>query len=207
MSVTVLIADHQDVMRAGLKSMLAKSAAEVVAEADNPKEMMRLIKKHEPHVLVLDVRFAGDDGFEVLADIKRRHPSLPVLVWSTGDNPTYVCRAIALGADGYLPRGLDRADLLAVLRQVAAGRKAWTKEQLATFTGAPEPHDRIDVHLTPREREVLRQLAYGLPNKEIALALGISFETVKEHIQHILRKLKYTDRTEAAVWAVRNGMA
>jgi DNA-binding NarL/FixJ family response regulator len=207
MSTTLLVADHQEVMRAGLRSLLQRSNIEVGAEANNPKELMRLLKKNEPAAIILDVRFAGEDGFEVLSELKKKYAHIPVLMWSTSDNPTYIARAIALKAEGYLPRGLERAELLSKIKQVVSGGHSWTPEEIEHYTGVPVFPDTITIHFTPREREVIRQLSHGLGNKEIALALGISYETVKEHIQHILRKLKFTDRTEAAVWAVRNNLA
>jgi DNA-binding NarL/FixJ family response regulator len=128
---------------------------------------------------------------------------------STYDNPTYVARAVALGASGYLMKGLSRDELVAAIRRVAEGGDAWTREELRRVTGAlatPRVMADVEVPLTQRESEVLRQLAFGLTNKEIAQALGISYETVKEHVQHVLRKIGVSDRTQAAVWAVRKGL-
>ena len=207
MSTSILVADHQEVMRAGLKSMLQRTSIEVVAEAKNSKELMKLLKKHAPNGIVLDVRFAGEDGFEVLSQIKKKFPDIPVLMWSTSDNPTYIARAIALRADGYLPRGLERAELLSKIKQVVAGGHAWSPEEIEHYRGVPEFPKSVTIHFTPRERETIRQLSHGLGNKDIAMALGISYETVKEHIHHILRKLEFKDRTEVAVWAVRNDLS
>lgn len=206
MNVKLLVADHQEVMRIGLKSLVSRSTIEVVAEASTETELMRLLQKQLPCVLVLDVRFAGEDGFATLAKIKRKWPALPVLMWSTDDNPTYIARALALRAGGYLPRSVSRNELLSSIRAAAAGEEAWSPEQKKQYTGAPDLPAGVRVPLTPRERETLRQLGHGLSNKEIALALNIGYETVKEHVQHILRKLNATDRTQAAVWAVRNGL-
>jgi DNA-binding NarL/FixJ family response regulator len=206
MSVKLLVADHQEVMREGLKNLISRSVVKVVAEANTNREAMRMVQKHKPDVVILDVRFAGDDGFQTLNKLRRKWADLPILLWATSDNPTYVCRAMALKASGYLTRGTGRAELLAAIRTAASKGDAWTEEQINTFTGAPELPAKMNVHLTPREREVIRQLAYGLSNKEIAKALEVSFETIKEHIQHILRKLDFKDRTQIAVWAVRNGL-
>jgi len=206
MNVTLLVADHQEVMRVGLKSLIQRSNAEVTAEAGSENELMRLLQKQLPRVVILDVRFAGEDGFSTLVKVKRKWPELPILMWSTDDNPTYIARAMALGACGYLPRSVGRNDLLESIGTAASGKEAWSAEQKIQFTGAPEIPPGIDVPLTLRERETLRQLGHGLSNKEIALALNIGYETVKEHVQHILRKLNASDRTQAAVWAVRNGL-
>jgi DNA-binding NarL/FixJ family response regulator len=108
-----------------------------------------------------------------------------------------------------LLKGSTREQLLQAIHKVATGDNAWTREELRRITGAlatPRLASDVDVPLTQRESEVLRQLAFGLTNKEIAQTLDISYETVKEHVQHILRKLGVTDRTQAAVWAVRKGL-
>ncbi len=111
-----------------------------------------------------------------------------------------------LGAAGYLLKGASREELLAGIRKAASGENAWSREELRRITGAlatPRLAADVDVPLTQRESEVLRLLAMGMTNKEIAQSLHISYETVKEHVQHILRKLGVSDRTQAAVWAVR----
>lgn len=206
MNVKLLVADHQEVMRVGLKSLLDRSTVEVMGEAGTESELVRLLQKQLPQVVILDVRFAGEDGFSTLVKIKRKWPELPILMWSTDDNPTYIARAMALGASGYLPRSVGRAELLNSIRVAALENEAWSPEQKIQFTGAPEIPPGVEIPLTLRERETLRQLGHGLSNKEIALALNIGYETVKEHVQHILRKLNASDRTQAAVWAVRNGL-
>jgi DNA-binding NarL/FixJ family response regulator len=152
---------------------------------------------------------ADGDGLNTLGRIKLDRPAMPILIFSTYDNPTYVARAVALGANGYILKGTSKDKLVEAIRQAAEGQSVWTREELRRVTGAlatPRLVADVEVPLTQRESEVLRQLAFGLTNKEIALALHISYETVKEHVQHILRKLGVTDRTQAAVWAVRKGL-
>jgi DNA-binding NarL/FixJ family response regulator len=108
-----------------------------------------------------------------------------------------------------LLKGASRDDLLKAIKNAASGENSWTRDELRRVTGAlatPRLNADVEVPLTQRESEVLRQLALGLTNKEIALALHISYETVKEHVQHILRKIGVSDRTQAAVWAVRKGL-
>ena len=134
---------------------------------------------------------------------------MPVLMFSGFDNPTYVARAVALGANGYILKGTNKDKLLDAIRRTAKGENIWTREELRRVTGAlatPRLATDVEVPLTQRESEVLHQLALGLTNKEIAQSLQISYETVKEHVQHILRKIGVTDRTQAAVWAVRKGI-
>lgn len=209
MSIKLLIADDHEVVRSGLKSLVAGTDIKVIAEAATGEAAVRLAMKHEPDVVLLDIRMPEGDGLNSLGRIKLERPNMPVLMLSTYDNPTYVARAVALGASGYLLKGTSREKLLEAIRMAAQGQSAWTRDELRRVTGAlatPRLAADVEVPLTQRESEVLRQLAYGLTNKEIALALHISYETVKEHVQHILRKIGVTDRTQAAVWAVRKGL-
>jgi len=206
MGIKLIVVDEQEVMRSGLKSLVSRSSISVVAEAKASREAIRLVQKHKPDVVMLDVQLKGTEGFETLSRIKKKWPDMPVVMWSSLDNPTYVARSNALGAAGYLPRSAGRRQLLATIRSAAAGKNAWLPEHYEQIVDEMELPEDLDVPLTPREFDVLRQLSFGLSNKEIAQALHISYETVKEHIQHILRKLDCTDRTQAAVWAVRQGL-
>ena len=149
------------------------------------------------------------DGLAALGRIKLDKPDLPVLLFSAFDNPASVARAIALGASGFLLKGCSRDELLSTIRAAAAGENVWSREKLRSVSGAlrtPRLASNLEVSLSEREGEVLRQMARGLTNKQIAQAMNISYETVKEHVQHILRKIGLTDRTQAAVWAVRNNL-
>ena len=206
MPIKVLVVDDHEVLRSGLRALFEGTDIKVVGEASNGKDGLRLTNEKAVDVVVLDVRMPDLDGLNVLGRIKLDHPQLPVLMLSTYDNPTYVARAVALGAAGYLLKGADGQDIVAAIRKAATGQAIWTREELRRVTGAlatPRTASEVEVPLTQRESEVLRQLALGLTNKEIAQALSISYETVKEHVQHILRKIGVTDRTQAAVWAVR----
>jgi DNA-binding NarL/FixJ family response regulator len=206
MAIRVLLVDDHEVVRRGLKSLFEGTDIHVVAEAANGQDALKLIKEKRLDVVLLDVRMPDMDGLNVLGRIKLDHPDLPVLILSTYDNPTYVARAVALGAAGYVLKDAERSKLLDSIRGAASGQAVWTREELRRVTGAlttPRLNAEVEVPLTQRESEVLKQLALGLTNKEIAQALHISYETVKEHVQHILRKIGVTDRTQAAVWAVR----
>jgi len=209
MSITLLIADDHEVVRTGLKSLFAGSDIEVIAEASTGEAAVRLALELNPDVVLLDIRMPEGDGLNALGRIKLDRPDLPVLILSTYDNPTYVARSVALGASGYVLKGTTRENLLQAIHTAAEGQTSWTRDALRRVTGAlatPRLAADVEVPLTQRESEVLRQLAFGLTNKEIALALHISYETVKEHVQHILRKIGVSDRTQAAVWAVRKGL-
>jgi DNA-binding NarL/FixJ family response regulator len=209
MSIKLLVADDHEVVRAGLKSLLNGSSIEIVGEASGGDEAVAKAMELKPDVVLMDIRMPGGDGLNALGRIKLDRPELPVLVFSTYDNPTYVARAVALGASGYVLKGTPKEKLLEAVQKAAAGESAWTRDELRRVTGAlatPRLNADVEVPLTQRESEVLRQLALGLTNKEIAGALHISYETVKEHVQHILRKIGVSDRTQAAVWAVRKGL-
>jgi len=204
--IRLLIADDHEVVRSGLKTLVAGTEVKVVGEVATGAEAVKYALENEVDVVLIDIRMPDGDGLTALGRIKLDKPDLPVLILSTYDNPTYIARAVALGASGYVLKGCTRDGLLASIRSAAAGESAWTREELRRVTGAlatPRLTADVEVPLTQRESEVLRQLAYGLTNKEIATTLHISYETVKEHVQHILRKIGVTDRTQAAVWAVR----
>lgn len=205
-TIKLLIADDHEVVRCGLKTMLAGTEIEIIAEVGTGEEATAYALNNDPDVVLLDIRMPNGDGLTSLGRIKLEKPDMPILMLSTFDNPTYVARSVALGASGYLVKGCTRDHLLQSIRTAAAGESAWTRDELRRVTGAlatPRLAADVEVPLTQRESEVLRQLAYGLTNKEIAAALHISYETVKEHVQHILRKIGVSDRTQAAVWAVR----
>jgi DNA-binding NarL/FixJ family response regulator len=209
MSIRLLIVDDHEVVRCGLKTLVEGTDVEVVAEASTGEEAIQMAAKHKPDVVLMDIRMPGGDGLTALGRIKLDHPDVPVLMLSTYDNPTYVARAVALGAAGYVLKGAPRERLLETIRTASRGESTWTRDELRRVTGAlatPRLSADVEVPLTKRESEVLRQLALGLTNKEIAQALSISYETVKEHVQHILRKVGVSDRTQAAVWAVRKGL-
>ena len=209
MSIRLLIADDHEVIRNGLRSMVAGSEIEIVAEAATAEEVVGFVITHRPDVVLLDVRMPQTEGLNCLNRLKLDYPNLPVVMLSTYDNPTYVNKAYAVGAAGYVLKGTSRNRLLELLRKAAAGESTWRREELRRVTGAlatPRLNADVEVPLTQRESEVLRYLVQGLTNKEIAQVLEISYETVKEHVQHILRKVGVSDRTQAAVWAVRNGL-
>jgi DNA-binding NarL/FixJ family response regulator len=210
MTVKVLVADDHEVVRSGLVSMLAGSEVKIVAEAGNGADAVKLAVKHKPDVVLLDIRMPGADGLETLDKIHREVPKTRVVMLSTYDNPTYVARAVALGASDYVLKGASRKELIATIVAAADGKSPSANGELRRVASAmskngnPVPGE--DVPLTTRETQVLRHVALGLSNREIGHSLSISIETVKEHVQNILRKISLSDRTQAAVWAVRKGL-
>jgi len=207
--IRLLVADDHEMVRLGLKSLLEGTEIEITVEAATGEEAVRQALSKEVDVVLLDIRMPHGDGLTALGRIKLEKPRLPVLILSAYDNPTYVARAVALGANGYVLKSAPREELVEAIRKAAKGENIWTRDELRRVTGAlatPRLASDVEVPLTERESEVLKQLAHGLTNKEIAQALHISYETVKEHVQHILRKIGVTDRTQAAVWAVRKNL-
>lgn len=206
MAIRVFVVDDHEVVRVGLRAIFESTSIEICGEASTAAEVAEQVERLKPDVLLLDIRMEGGDGLNTLGRIKLDHTDLPVLIYSAYDNPTYVARAVALGAAGYVLKEAPAEDLIRAIELVSTGASSWTREELRRVTGAlatPRLSADIEVPLTQRESEVLRQMALGLTNKEIAKSLSISYETVKEHVQHILRKIGVTDRTQAAVWAVR----
>ena len=194
----------------GLKAMFEKSDIRVIAEASDGNAAIKLAKKHRPNLALLDVRMPGGDGLSCLGRLKLDLPEIPVVMFSSFDNPTYIARAFCgtgrcrIHSKRHQPREDHQRDSGCSQR-----RFDLVERRFRRVTGAlalPSVVSDSDVQLTKREGEVLKQLALGLTNKEIAQSLGISYETVKEHVQHILQKLAVTDRTQAAVWAVRRNL-
>jgi DNA-binding NarL/FixJ family response regulator len=208
--IRLLIADDHEMLRSGVKALLAGTEIKVIAEAATVQAAVKYALEHEVDVVLLDVRMPDGDGVTALGHIKLDKPDLPILMFSEYDNPTYVARAVALGAGGYLLKGCTRDELVEAIRKAAAGESVFTRTQLRRTTGAlatPRLAADVEAPLTQREGEVLRQVAKGLKNKQIAEVLHIGCETIKEHVQHIFGKIGVTDRTQAAVWAIRKGLA
>ena len=204
--IRLLIADDHEMIRGGVKAILAGTEIKVIAEAATVQAAVKHALEDELDVVLMDVHMPDGDGVTALGRIKLEKPDLPILLFSAHENPVHVARAVALGASGYLLKGCTRDELVSAIRKAAAGESVFTREELRRTSGAMAAQ-RVatdkEVSLTKREGEVLRQMAMGLTNKQIAEVLNINYETVKEHVQHVLRKIGVKDRTQAAVWAVR----
>jgi DNA-binding NarL/FixJ family response regulator len=210
MAVTVLVVDDHEVIRRGIASLVEGSDIRLVAEAADGEEATKLARKHKPDVVLLDVRMGGKDGLDSIKRIRSAAPNTRVVMLSAFDNTTYVARAVSAGAHDYLLKSATRKELLEALAGAASGAPPTRAGEFKRIAGAMsqrEPPANSDVPLTPRETQVLRQIALGLSNKEIGESLEISVETVKEHVQNLLRKIALEDRTQAAVWAIRHGLA
>ncbi|MDG2382063.1 MAG: response regulator transcription factor [Pirellulaceae bacterium] len=209
MSVSIVIADDHAVVRTGLLNLLKNTEIQVVGEAKDGNQAVAQTLKHSPDVVLMDIRMGGTDGLEALEQIREQSPQTRVIILSTYDNPTYVARSVALGANDYVLKSSTRDELVSSIRRAAGGAppadesilEKIRRSMLRRREGVGD-----DVPLTNRETQVLRHIALGLSNREIARSLSISVETVKEHVQNILRKINASDRTQAAVWAVKKGL-
>lgn len=209
MGVRLLIVDDHELVRSGLKTLLSDSGIDIVGEAANGPDAVRQARKLKPDVVLLDIRMNDGDGLAALEEIHAQQPETRVVMLSTYDNPTYMARAHALGASDYVLKGASTDVMIATIKAVAAGEAPSRHGELQKVAGTMATRQKQvdgEVQLTQRETQVLRHLALGLSNKEIGQSLSISIETVKEHVQHLLRKMDVTDRTQAAVWAVRRGL-
>lgn len=208
MTVKLLVADDHQIVRKGLATLFRDSDIKIVDEAENGKQAVERTLKGKPDVVLMDVRMKDSDGIDALEKIRKKLPEIPVVMLSTYDNPTYVARTVALGANDYVLKGSSRERLIDSIRRAAKKESPAEDSVLFKVKSAMEKRRLEDdeLPLTSREMQVLRHVAYGLSNREIGRSLGISIETVKEHVQNILRKIDATDRTQAAVWAVRKGL-
>jgi DNA-binding NarL/FixJ family response regulator len=212
MSIKLLVADHDEIALAGIRVLLNGADVEIVGEARTGTELLRLFEETKPDVVLLEALLPDQDGLQVLERIRRITFEAPVLFFSAHEVPGYIARAVAMGANGYVLKSADSSELSEAIRRASVGDDTWTKRLLrqvssALRLGLSSAGVDTDGLLTPRENEVLQLVTAGLKNKQIADKLGISSETIKEHVQNILRKVGVSDRTQAAVWAVRNGIA
>ena len=208
-TTTLLVAHPKDLIRAGLRVMLAGSNVKIVGEASDASNTLTLAKKHKPTAVLLDVGIPGGDAFELVQTLAKPLPATKVVFVTEIDNPTYMARARAVGAINCLLMGFSQRELIAAIENAAAGKPVLGAGNFGRVTASLATREKgpaLDAGLTPRESQVLSHVAFGLSNDEIARSLEISVETVKEHVQNLLRKLAVNDRTQAAVWAVKSGV-
>jgi DNA-binding NarL/FixJ family response regulator len=209
-TVRVLLVDDHAIWRGGVKSMLEDTEFEIVGEASSGAEAIEQARTLQPQLILLDIRMSGGDGLDALGVLKREHPTTAVVMLTTYDNPTYLARAVAGGAAGYLLKGVERDELMETLRQIVNGESLLSPQDLTRSLRGIDPQSAgaadLIQPLSERELEVLRLLSTGLSNRDIAPILFISESTVKTHIEHIISKLGVSDRVQAAVWAARHGL-
>ena len=207
-SISLLVAYPQELIRAGLRAMLSGSPVKIVGEASDAPSTFTLAKKHKPAVVLLDAAIPGGDAFELVTRLTKALPATKFILLSAIDNPTYMARARAVGAANFLLHNVTQKELVVAIRTAAAGKRAMDTGPFTKIAASMEGQEQgtVETGLTRREEQVLRHVALGLSNQEIAGSLEISVETTKEHVHNIFRKLAVNDRTQAAVWAVKSGV-
>ena len=205
MAITAVIADDHEAVRLGVISLLDGLKIKIVGEASTAMQAVSMTRKHKPDVLLLDVRLPEGDGLTALSLVRKQCPETAVVMFSGYDNPTYIARSVALGASDYLLKGCSCRELISVIEAADSGKSPSNVGQMMDIAATMKNKEQIET-LTNRQSQVVRNIALGLSNREIAAALYISVETVKEHVQHALSKLGCRDRTKAAIWAIKNGV-
>jgi DNA-binding NarL/FixJ family response regulator len=211
MRIRVFAVDDHHVALSGLRDQMQLAGFQLVGTASTGKNAIEQLKTLQVDVILIDVRLEDMDGLAILESVRECFPDIPVVMFSAYDNPTYVARAVALGASEYILKTADSRTTKLAIEAAHRRDPAHPDGNLARVDSlmrhevdaAKLPRD---MPLTGREAQVLKHLALGLSNKEIAQSLSISVETVKEHVQNVLRKIKAKDRTDAAVRAIRSGM-
>ncbi len=200
--IRVLLADDHPALRMGLRVLLDRAPdIEVVGEADDGEAALALIERLTPDVAVLDCQLPGIEGAAVAKAVARRGLPVRVVALSAYDDDRYLAGMLAAGAVGYLLKNEAPGQIVAAVQAAMRGERLWTPEQSARVERWRAEVARVRDSLTEREREVLRLVADGLSNKEIAQALHITVRTADFHVSNILRKLSVISRVEAAVWA------
>ncbi len=209
MPVRLLIVDDHEMIRRGITEMVASTDVQLVGEAANAEAAVAAARRLKPDVVLLDVRLGGKNGIDAIKRIRSAAPNARVVMLSAFDNSTYVARAVSAGAHDYVLKTATRKELLDAIGGAAKNAAPARSSAFRRMAGAMANRQAAsaEVPLTPRETQVLRHVALGLSNREIADTLEISIETVKEHVQNLLRKIALDDRTQAAVWAIRHGIA
>ncbi|NDJ24559.1 response regulator [Nostoc sp. B(2019)] len=208
--IKVLLVDDQNLIRQGLKALLElESDLELVGEAENGQQAINLVAKLQPDVVLMDIRMPIMDGVAATREIQKRYAGIKVLVLTTFDDDEYVTAALQNGAMGYLLKDTPSEELAVAIRAVHKGYTQLgpgiVKKLLTQFSSTAPIQSPLAppslAELTPREKEVLRLIATGASNREIAQELYISEGTVKNHVTNILNRLDLRDRTQAAIFA------
>lgn len=213
--IRVLVVDDHPIVAEALRLLLEKNGMECVGPAPTGRQAIDMTQEFEPDVVLLDILMPGMDGLQALASIKSARPITSVIILTSFPYPEYFNRAIALGAAGFLDKQCQPGQILEAIRAVNAGEAMVDLELLQsavrewgdTSRSAPK-RSIIDVpSLTEQEVRVLILVVEGLNNAAIADVLSVSQNTIKSHLQNIFRKLGVSDRTQAAIWAMRQGLA
>jgi DNA-binding NarL/FixJ family response regulator len=212
--VRVLLVDDDDLMRAGLRSVLSSDETiEVVGEAGDGRGAVQRVGELRPDIVLMDVRMPNLDGISATREVLAAQPDAKVVILTTFEEDDYIFGALSAGASGFLLKRTSPEGLIAALHTVAAGDSllspSVTRRVVERMAKQPalntSSSERLD-ELTPRERDVLKLLARGLSNSEIATAFVIEESTVKTHVKRILMKLRLRDRVQAVIFAYESGL-
>ncbi|MFO1333869.1 MAG: response regulator transcription factor [Piscinibacter sp.] len=207
--IRLVVADDQALIRAGLRGLLELAGDfEVVAEAGDGAQAIECVQRTQPDLLLLDVRMPAGSGIDVLRELRRRDTLPPTLLLTTFDDDDALLEGMRAGARGFVLKDIRPERLYEAIRRIAAGQTlfqpALTERAFAQL-GSAAPADATAEALTPRETEVLRLMAGGFSNKEIARALGTAEGTIKNHVSSLLGKLGVRDRTRAVLKGMQEG--
>ena len=210
MSIKVMLADDHILMREGIRQLLEfDGSIDVVAEANDGEECIEKLLLAKPQILLLDINMPKKNGIEVLEEIKRKNIDVKVLILTVHDEIEYLIKAVDIGVDGYILKDSESTELKRAISVIMNGESYIQPKLIPALNNRlvarDVDKDKID-SLTSRELEVLIQVANGMFNKEIATSLNISERTVKNHISNIFKKIDVSDRTQAAVFAIRNNL-
>ncbi|MCD7725260.1 MAG: response regulator transcription factor [Clostridiales bacterium] len=210
MKIQVMIADDHSLIREGIKQLLEfDGSIEVIAEASNGKECLEKLETLSPDVLLLDINMPEKNGIEVLQELKEKKSAVKVLILTVHNELEYLLKAVDIGVDGYILKDSESSELKRAIQLVCKGEN-YIQSSLIPALNSRLVNRDIDKDkinsLTNRELEVLIQVANGMSNKEIATSLSISERTVKNHISNIFKKIDVSDRTQAAVFAIKNNI-
>jgi DNA-binding NarL/FixJ family response regulator len=213
-AVRVLLVDDDDLMRAGLKAVLSSDDdIEVVGEASDGRAALEQVRALTPDVVLMDVRMPDLDGISATSEVLASSPEVKVMILTTFEQDDYIFGALNAGASGFLLKRTSPEELIAGIHTVAVGDSLLSPsvtrrviDRMAHQPGAETRYDERLEELTPREREVLAQVARGLSNTEIAETLFIEESTVKTHVKRILMKLRLRDRVQAVIFAYESGL-
>ena len=210
MCVKVMLADDHILMREGIRQLLEfDGSIEVVEEANDGEECLAKLRKAKPDVLLLDINMPKKNGIEVLEEIKKEKIDVKVLILTVHNEIEYLIRAIDIGVDGYILKDSESSELKKAIHMLMRGENYIQPNLIPALNHRlivrDSDRDKIE-SLTKRELEVLIQVANGMFNKEIASALDISERTVKNHIPNTFKKIDVSDRTQAAVFAIKNDL-
>ena len=212
--IRIAIVDDHGIVRQGLRMLLTRPGIDVIAEGVCGQDAVSIAKEQHPDIILLDIRMKDGDGLKFLPQVCQHSPTTKVIMLTTYANPGYLARAINDGAVGYLSKETEPEKIVEAIYAAVNENRLFDqsllsqalKQVIDPSPPEPEPTEMLTDSLSEREIDVIKLIAVGMSNASIASTLNISLPTVKTHVQHILQKLNVSDRTQAALWAIREGI-